>query len=91
MEDKAGAFTALDADNNISLDDRSKAAGGWLLFISIICAIYEVFVIVVRFLNFGIVNDHFTIVAIVVRLWSVHNYYVVANILCFRWTAMNFS
>jgi hypothetical protein len=44
----------------------TRSAAGWLIFLGIIALFYELVVIILRFLNIGIVNSNIKIVIIVV-------------------------
>ena len=64
----AGASSQSSVDNftDSNLPASTDAAGGWLIFVSFWVMLYQVIVIVQRFLNFGIINNAITIFLIIV-------------------------
>ena len=51
---------------NFPLPGKTDAAGGWLIFVSFWVMLYQVIVILQRFLNFGIINNNITLFLILV-------------------------
>ena len=62
----SSAQSSVDGFTNDDLPVSTDAAGGWLIFVSFWVMLYQVIVIVQRFLNFGIVNNAITIFLIIV-------------------------
>ena len=64
----AGAVCQSAVVDNLegNIDSSTRAAAGWLLFISIMCLIYEGLFVALRFLNIRLVNTNITIILIVV-------------------------
>ena len=65
----AGASSQSSVDvfqDNHPLPRNTDAAGGWLIFISFWVMLYQVIVILQRFLNFGIINNNIALFLILV-------------------------
>lgn len=56
--------------DDFNLDNSTRAACGWLIFVGVIALLYEALVIVLRFLNIGIVNYNIKLFLIVVSSYS---------------------
>ena len=74
----AGASSQSSVDvfqNNHPLPRNTDAAGGWLIFISFWVMLYQVIVILQRFLNFGIINNNITLFLILVSIqkWALNS------------------
>ena len=62
----AASQSSVDGFTNDNLPATTDAAAGWLIFVSFWVMLYQVIVIVQRFLNFGIVNNAITIFLVIV-------------------------
>lgn len=60
------ALSSLGDLNGSSLDESTRSACGWLIFVGVIALIYEALFIVLRFLNIGILNNHILWVLLIV-------------------------
>lgn len=61
---------ASDDDIDETLLARSNAAAGWGIFLCFLAFLTEIIIIVMRFLNFGFVQNHLTISLVVVSCFS---------------------
>ena len=52
----------------------TDSAAGWLIFVAIVLIIYEIVVIIQRFLNVKIINQHILIVIIIVSAFLARKY-----------------
>ena len=64
--------------NFTELQGLTDSAGGWLIFVGVIILIYEAVFITQRFVNIKIINQHITIVIIVV---SMHVYSLIIRLI----------
>ena len=66
----AAAVTVSDLDSpildNIGLADSISSAAGWIIFVSLMAMLIQGAIIALRFLNFGFVNNNFSIFLFVV-------------------------
>ena len=52
--------------SGLDLQDRSNAASGWIIFVSIVVMLYEAVVIVTRFCNFGFISKNIQLFLVIV-------------------------
>ena len=55
-------------DNVVALVEDSRSATGFLIFVSLVVLLWELGLVILRFLNFGAINRFFTIFALVVSV-----------------------
>ena len=75
-----GVISCAAAQDDVSSDDidetllsRSNAASGWGIFICFVALLTEIVIIIMRFLNFGFIQNHLTVSLVVVsflRFWN---------------------
>lgn len=58
----------------------TDAAAGWLIFMAVVIMLFEIFFIAQRFINIKAINDHITIVIIVVSKVKFNTYLFMHNV-----------
>ena len=78
-----GIIACAAAQDDVSSDDideklleRSNAASGWGIFLCFVALLTEGIIILMRFLNFGFIQQHLTLALIVVRMIHPYEWWV---------------